>query len=141
MLTMNSADVRREWSGVMDTVVRRKPVFVKRTRDVMMLADTELIARLVSGLRYTADRYVEEDGAVTLSLRDMDIAVSAPDEAAARRALAADILEYAEEYYQNFELYSRAPNRAAHLPWVIKALTARSLEDLEGAVVCQAGET
>ena len=141
MIAINSAQVRQEWSQVMDTAIRKKPVFVKRTRDYMMLADTGLIEKLLENVKFPADEYIEDDGSVTLSLRDMDIAVNGADEAAARRALVADIIEYAEEYYDNFELYSSAPNRSAHLPCVIKALTARDPKELEASIVCQAGRT
>lgn len=141
MLTIPSSDVRKEWSSVMDTVIREKPVFIKRTRDHMMLSDTGTIWQLISGVKFIADMYREDDGSVTLSARDMDIAVNGADEAAARRALVRDITEYAEEYYQDFERYSAAPNRQGHLPYVIKALVARSPEELEGEVVCRTGKT
>ena len=137
MLTIPSSDVRKEWSSVMDTVIREKPVFIKRTRDHMMLSDTGTIWQLISGVKFIADMYREDDGSVTLSARDMDIAVNGADEAAARKALVRDITEYAEEYYQDFERYSAAPNRQGHLPYVIKALMARSPEELEGEVVCR----
>ena len=141
MLTIPSSEVRKEWSSVMDTVIREKPVFIKRTRDSMMLSATETIWQLISGVKFTADMYREADGSVTLSARDMDIIVNGADEAAARKALVRDITEYAEEYYQEFERYYYAPNRRAHLPYVIKALVAQSPEELEGEVVCQAGKT
>ena len=141
MLTIPSSDVRKEWSSVMDTVIREKPVFIKRTRDHMMLSDTGTIWQLISGVKFIADMYREDDGSVTLSARDMDIAVNGADEAAARKALVRDITEYAEEYYQDFERYSAAPNRQGHLPYVIKALVARSPEELEGEVVCRTGRT
>ena len=141
MLTIPSSDVRREWSSVMDTVIRERPVFIKRTRDHMMLSDTGTIWQLISGVKFIADMYREDDGSVTLSARDMDIVVNGADEAAARKALVRDITEYAEEYYQDFERYSAAPNRQGHLPYVIKALVARSPEELEGEVVCRTGRT
>ena len=141
MLTIPSSDVRKEWSSVMDTVIREKPVFIKRTRDHMMLSDTGTIWQLISGVKFIADMYREDDGSVTLSARDMDIVVNGADEAAARKALVRDITEYAEEYYQDFERYSAAPNRQGHLPYVIKALVARSPEELEGEVVCRTGRT
>lgn len=141
MLTIPSSDVRKEWSSVMDTVIRKKPVFIKRTRDHMMLSDTGTIWQLISGVKFIADMYREADGSVTLSARDMDIAANGADEAAARKALVRNITEYAEEYYQDFERYSAAPNRREHLPYVIKALVARSPEELEGEVVCRTGRT
>ena len=34
MLATSATEVRKEWSSVLDSVVRDKPQFIKRTRDV-----------------------------------------------------------------------------------------------------------
>lgn len=140
MVSMSSSDVRKDWSSVIDCVVRRKPVFIKRTRDHMMLCSTETMAQVIDGVRILADEYPESDGSVTLSARALDIVSHGADLASAKAALAAALMEYAEEYYRDYELYSRAPNRRSHLPYVIKALIARSPEELEAAIVCQSGK-
>lgn len=139
MFAMSSSDVRKEWSSVIDSVVRRKPVFIKRTRDRMVLCSDETMAQIVGDITFDAEQYIEEDGSVTLSLDTLDLAANGEDLQAAKAALARDIVEYAEEYYQEFELYSRAPNRRGHLPYVIKALIAKSPEELEDAIVCRDG--
>lgn len=141
MLTMSSSEVRRDWSRVLDSAVRERPVFIKRTRDYMMLCSTDMVSQLVNGLHIVADRFDESDGSVTLSAAALDIVSNGPDLPSAKAALASDIMEYAEEYYHEFELYSRAPNRKAHLPYVIKALTAKSEKELEDAVICQSGKS
>ena len=139
MFAMSSSDVRKEWSSVIDSVVRRKPVFIKRTRDRMVLCSDETMAQIVGDITFDAEQYTEEDGSVTLSLYALDLAANGEDLQAAKAKLARDIVEYAEEYYQEFELYSRAPNRRGHLPYVIKALIAKSPEELEDAIVCRDG--
>lgn len=139
MLAMSSSEVRKDWSSVLDCVVRRKPVFIKRTRDQMMLCSTETMAQITGGLRISAQVYPEADGSVTLSAEALDIVSHGDDLPSAKAALARDIVEYAKEYYLDYELYSRAPNRRDHLPYVIKALIARSPEELEDAIECQNG--
>lgn len=140
MLAMNSTEVRKEWSSVVDSVIRQKPAFIKRTRDYMMLCSTEMIAQLVSGVSIYAEQFTEDNGSITLSASDMDIVSNGTDLEFAKRELAKDIIEYAEEYYSEFEMYSRAPNRKNHLTYVIKALTAKFPEELEGAIICRPGE-
>lgn len=140
MLALNASEVRRDWSSVIDSVVRERPAFIKRTRDTMLLCSTDTMSQVVSGVRFLARQFTEEDGSVTLSLEDLDLVANGRDLEAAKGALAADILEYAEEYYGEFETYSKAPNRKGHLPYVIKALTAKSSKELEDAMVCQAGK-
>ena len=124
----------------MDSVIRNKPAFVKRNRDYMMLCTTDTISQLVSGVKYMANQFEEKDGGITLSLIDMDIVSYGADLQSAKESLVQDIIEYAEDYYSNFELYVNSPNRKAHLPYVMKALTAKTPKELEDAVVCQTGK-
>lgn len=107
----------------------------------MMLSSIETIAALVENTKYIADEYHKEDGSVTLSLHDLDIVSNGPDIAAAKKALVEEIMEYAEEYYAEYGLYSAAPNRKSHLSFVMKALTAKNPDELEAAVLCQPGKT
>ena len=141
MVTMNATDVRKEWSTVIDDVIREHPVFIKRTRDKMVLSSVETIAALLDGYRLTATRLKEEDGSVTLSLNEIDLIENAPDEAGARRLLAASIMEYATEYYENYALYSNAPNRKAHIPYVLKALLSEDITAVEESIVCRSGRS
>ena len=108
-----SSEVRNGWSGVMDSVIRKRPAFIRRTRDFMMLSSIETISALVADVKYVADEFLE--------------------------ALVQDILEYADEYYAEYQQYYAAPNRKAHLPYIMKALTAKNPEELEEAVLCQPG--
>lgn len=141
MFAMYSSDVRKDWSGVMDSVIRKRPAFIRRTRDCMMLSSVETIYELVSQIRYVVDEYRENDGTVTLSMRDMDITANGPDVASAKKLLVQNIIEYAEEYYSEYELYYGSPNRRHHLPYIMKALTANDPEELEEAVLCRPGES
>lgn len=140
MFSVGASEVRKDWSRVIDSVVREKPAFIKRTRDYMMLCTTDMIYELVSSIKYVANKYVEDDGTITLSMKSLDITANGDTEAAAKSALVGSLIEYAEEFYEEFELYSKAPNRRSHLPYVVKALTAKTPKDLEDAVVCQDGE-
>ncbi|MCG6197514.1 hypothetical protein H1215_10065, partial [Anoxybacillus sp. LAT_38] len=45
--------------------------------------------------------------------------------------LAQELLEYAQEYYEDFATYYSAPNRRAHFPYVLKVLIQ---DDLQGIV-------
>ena len=102
MLTINATDVRREWSSVMESVIREKPRFIKRTRDHLVLADVDLVESLLMVYRFTASCFTEEDGSVTISLNEIDLVENAPTEADAKRLLGQSILDYAEDFYNEF---------------------------------------
>ena len=78
--------------------------------------------------------YTEDDGSITLSMDDMDLAVNAPSKEAAIKALCRDMVEYAEEYRKAFAMYSAAPSRAAHAP-LVKEILSVTPQELRDALV------
>ena len=58
---------------------------------------------------FTALRYMEGDGSVTLSLNEIDIIENGKDEQEARLNMGKAILEYALDYYK-VEMFSHSPN-------------------------------
>ena len=140
MQTINATDVRNKWSAVIDSVIREKPTFIKRTRDNMMLSDVGTIESLLSAYAFTANSYVENDGSVTLGLIEIDLAENGANEQEAKQKLAQAILEYAEDYYNAFSLWSSAPNRKAHIPYVFKALILNDINKIGGLIACRHGE-
>ena len=48
MLTMSATEVRKDWSRVLDSVTRRRPAFIKRTHDNVVLASTESLSAMLS---------------------------------------------------------------------------------------------
>ncbi|MBQ4227803.1 MAG: hypothetical protein II697_06320 [Clostridia bacterium] len=137
---MNATDVRRDWSAVVDNAVRTKPQFFKRTRDYIFLSDVRFMEELLKGYSYSALRMDEEDGSVTLALNEIDLVENGRDEAEAREKLAKAILEYAEDYYNDFSYWSSAPNRRAHIPYVFKALFIGDIHKIGDSIQCQAGK-
>ena len=139
MVAMSATDVRKTFSAVMDTVVREKPVFIRRTRDHLMLADLAFVEALVGNCVMTAERFFEQDGSVTLTLDQMDIVVNAPSEQEALVALAGDLREYALDYYENYPVWSISPNRKEHLPYIVKVLIVGDLTKIGDMITCRDG--
>lgn len=140
MIAMNATDVRKEWSSVVDGVIRERPAFIKRTRDKMWLSNIETMEDILAGYQFTVEKYDEEDDSVTLSLIEIDLVENGRTEQEARLRMANSILEYANEYYQNYAYYSKAPNRKAHIPYIFKALIIDDVQRLGDSIICQGGE-
>ena len=140
MLTINATEVRKEWSSVVDGVVRERPVLVKRTRDKLWLSDVQTMSEILNGYLFTAERFVEEDNSITLSLNEIDLIENAATEAQAKIVLAQSIMEYAAEYYEHYAVYSKAPNRRSHIPYVFKALLTDDANLLGESILCRDGE-
>ena len=128
--------VRKEWSSVCDSVIRDKPQFIKRTRDEMVLSSYATMLALLNGYHFTASSCKEKDGSVSLSLNEIDLVVNGATIELAKREMGSAILEYAEEYYENYSLYSRAPNRKDHVPYVMKALLLQKSDAIGEEIVC-----
>ena len=140
MLMEQATTVRKEWSSVCDSVIHEKPKFIKRTRDKMWFSNLETISELLEAYYFTATRYIEGDNSVTLSLNEIDLVENGKDEQEARLNMGKAILEYALDYYNEYEMYSRSPNRKKHIPYIFKALIIDNPEKIGDMLQCQDGK-
>ena len=140
MMMINATDVRKEWSSVVDKVVRDKPQFIKRTRDRMWLSNLDTMEEILSAYQFTAEKFIEKDDSVTLSLNEIDLVENASSEKAARRLMAYAIMDYASDFYKDYSYWSSAPNRQGHSPYIFKALIMDDVDRLGESIICQNGK-
>ena len=140
MLMEKATTVRKEWSAVCDSVIHNKPKFIKRTRDKMWFSNLETMSEILEAYQFTAKKFIEEDGSVTLSLNEIDLVENGKDEQEAHLNLANAILEYSMEYYNEYEMYSHSPNRKKHIPYIFKALIIDNSEKIGEIIQCQDGK-
>ena len=139
-LMEQATTVRKEWSSVCDSVMHDKPKFIKRTRDKMWFSNLETMAEILKAYKFTAEKYLEDDGSVTLSLNEIDLIENGKDEQEARELLGKAILEYSVEYYNEYALYSHTPNRKAHVPYIFKALIMDEPKEIGASIECRGGK-
>ena len=140
MLMEQATTVRKEWSAVCDSVIHEKPKFIKRTRDKMWFSSLETISDILQIYQFTAVKYIEDDGSITLSLNEIDLVENGRDEQEARLNMGKAILEYALNYYNEYEMYSHSPNRKKHIPYIFKALIMDNPEKIGDMLQCQDGK-
>ncbi len=128
---LNATDVRREWGSFIDTVIHEKPKFVKRNRDTFISLSIKQAKALLNSFYFKIQYLKEDDGTVTATLDDFDLVVNEADELSARKALAQELIEYAQEYFCEFQLYFNSPNRRSHFPYILMVLIQ---EDLNGVI-------
>ena len=80
MIMEQATTVRKEWSAVCDSVIHNKPKFIKRTRDRMWFSNLDTMSEILSAYDFTAQRFIESDGSVTLSLNEIDLVENGKDE-------------------------------------------------------------
>ena len=140
ILTAKATDVRKDWSTICDSVIHDKPRFIKRTRDRMWFSSLDTLNEILKAYSFTAKKFIESDGSVTLSLNEIDLIENGIDEVAARLALGNAILNYSFEYYKEYSFYSHSPNRKSHVPYIFKALIMDNPEQIGEIIICQDGE-
>ena len=140
MLMEQATNVRKEWSTVCDSVIHNKPKFIKRTRDKMWFSNLETMSEILKAYHFTAERFLEEDGSVTLSLNEIDLIENGVDEETARNNMGNAILEYSADYYNEYELFSHSPNRKNHIPYIFKALIIDNPKEIGELIECQDGK-
>ena len=140
MLMEQATTVRKEWSAVCDSVIHEKPKFIKRTRDKMWFSNLETMSDILQIYQFTALKYIEDDGSVTLSLNEIDLIENGKDEQEVRLNMGKAIFEYALDYYNEYEMYSHSPNRKKHIPYIFKALIIDNPEQIRDMIQCQDGK-
>lgn len=140
MFLISATEARNNWSSVIDNAIRQKPQFIKRTRDELVLSNTDLIKYLLKPYKFSASKFVEDDGSVTLSLNNIDIVENALTEKEALIKMAKSIKEYSEDFYKDFEYWGSAPNRKEHMPFVLKAILSDTFEEIMESIECHDGE-
>ena len=138
MLAIKATKARNEWSSVVESVIREKPAFIQKTRDYLFLSDMSVLEKILSAYSFHAEIMNEDDGSVTLTLDEIDLAENAPDIRCAVSALSRAILEYSEDFYNEFTYWSRG-SRKLHIPYVLKALILNDIVKIGELIKCRRG--
>jgi hypothetical protein len=138
---VNATDVRKDWGSFIDSVVRNRPKFIKRSRDYIFTTSTDMLKEMLKGYKLTVSVYEEDNGTVTATLEELDIVSNGCTKEDALNTLISNLQEYAEEYYNEFEYWYSAPNRKAHLPYVLNILLQDEVKDIMSMIKCQAGKS
>lgn len=130
MKTEFATDVRKNWSQFLDTVIREKPQAVQRNRDLAIFIEFSQMQVILTNYRFTLEYELEKDGHYTGSLQEIDLIATAKTLEDLKDSLANQLLDYADEYMQNFNLYFHSPNRRDHFPYVMHVLIKESVLDV-----------
>ena len=126
---LNATDVRREWSKFIDDVKWVKPALIKRNRDIIAVLSIDLIEFILKEYILNVDVRREEDGTYTGILKEIDLMANAADMESLELELARELIEYSEEYINEFGLYYNSPNRKNHFAYIYRTMLAS--DDIE----------
>jgi uncharacterized protein YbcC (UPF0753/DUF2309 family) len=126
---LKATDVRRNWSKFIDDIKWVKPAFIKRNRDIIAVLPFDLLEFILKEYKLTVKVAQEEDGSYTGIINEMDLMINTPDIESIKIEIAKELLEYSEEYMDEFRLYYNSPNRKNHFPYVYRTILAS--DDIE----------
>lgn len=131
MQVLNATDVRANFGGFIDTIVREKPQAIKRNRDVIMAFSKPQMKELLSVYELTFEYEQDEDGRYTGSIEQIeDIVADGETLEELRIELARHLIEYAIDYEINYSRYYNTPNRHKHAPYILRVLLEDDIESV-----------
>ena len=128
---LNITSARRIIGDVVtDAVVHHRPVPIERNRrDQALVLGRDDILRLVAGHEFHPEVFNEE-GAVSAWLPEFALYGRGGSFLEAQEDLLDEVRLYVDDYLERADEFLRAPNRAHHYPWVLRALIAELKEEL-----------
>ncbi|WP_237179300.1 hypothetical protein [Paenibacillus sp. MMS18-CY102] len=128
---LNATDVRANFGGFIDTIVREKPQAIKRNRDIIMAFSKQQMKELLSIYELTFEYEQDEDGRYAGSIEQIeDIVADGETIDELRMELARHLVEYAIDYENNYSRYYNTPNRHKHAPYVLRVLLEDDIESV-----------
>ena len=122
ILERSASEVRSNFSETLNDSQYRRPQFFTRNRTVFALLGQRSLGEILSTAIVDVNVSSVDGLFIATSETLNDIVASGTTAQEAIEAFAGDMLEYALDYYESWELYSNAPNRKAHQPYVLRAL-------------------
>ncbi len=129
---INATDVRKDWGNFIDHVVRFKPSLVKRNRDYLAAISLEHLEAVLTPYRFTLEYEEEVDGSISGSLKELDILANAASLEALKTEIVKELISYAQEYMDEFDLYYGAPNRKPHFPYILRVIIQKNEDSVRG---------
>ena len=121
---MQASEVRKNFAETLNESEYRKPqIFRRRSTEFAIMTMDDLYDLL--GMAVIPVTVQQSEGAfiVTSELMEDIIAIGNTMQDALA-AFEKELRDYAHEYYENFALYSNAPNRKHHAPYIFRILAA-----------------
>lgn len=128
---LNATEVRANFGGFIDTIVREKPQAIKRNRDVIMAFSKQQMKELLSVYELTFEYEQDEDGRYAGSIEQIeDIVGDGATLDELRTELARHLIEYAVDYETNYSRFYNTPNRHKHAPYVLRVLLEDDIDSV-----------
>ncbi|MEG1312639.1 MAG: hypothetical protein RSD47_11650 [Romboutsia sp.] len=131
MLAINATQHRQNYSMYYDKTIRTGPIFVKRLRDYAVQMDISLLKTLiedVENISVTCEK--ETDGSIVLTTDIFDLIAVGNTIEEANTNMIAELKDYALDFIENLNEWSKAPNRKKHVKYIMKIATCENDQEI-----------
>ena len=136
---VNASEVRKNWSMTLDSVVHERPAFISRTHDYVAMLDSNLLIEVFKDYKYHVELDKEQDGSITAYVKELGLVENAKTKEELLPQVADSMKDYALDFYNDFNYWAKAPNRAPQIPYVLKLLVCDN-ERIMRDMVCRDGK-
>lgn len=130
-MIMTVTEARQGMKRFVDAVIHEKPaMYVKRGRDegFWAVSGTQF-HHILKAYRFTLEHEIGEDGRFYGSVEQIPDIIGEGDSLEdLKRDLAEYLIEYSKGYAEDWKLFSNAPNRRDHFPFIMHVLAQKSVE-------------
>jgi len=117
---LNASYVRKNWSSFIDDVKWVRPALIKRNRDIVTVLPVDLMENMLAEYMLTVEVWQEDDGSYTGVFKEIDLVINSKNMDSLEAELAKELIEYSEDYMNDFRFYYESSNRKSHFPYVFR---------------------
>jgi hypothetical protein len=130
MQVLSAAEVGQDFQSFIEKVIVEKPLVFKQNRDYIISMSKDIIMSMFADKNFIP-LLQETEGITTATLQDFDIVVEGHSREEVMTKLTVELIDYAQDYFNDFQLYYYSPNRQKHFPYLIKVLMSDSFKQVE----------
>jgi hypothetical protein len=130
MQVLSANDVNNDFARFVDKVIIEKPMVFKQNQNYVLSMSRELVMSVFADKTFIP-LFTEEEGIITATLKDFDLVVQGRSRDEVMTKLTVELIDYTQDYFNDFQLYYYSPNRQKHFPYIIKVLLSDSFKQVE----------
>jgi predicted RNase H-like HicB family nuclease len=129
----NVTEFRRNVSRYVDEVIHDRPALqIRRNRDSILAVNPRFLREALEAYRFTIEYETGEDGRYYGSIDQIPDIIGEGDTVDDLKTdLATYLIDYAQGYWDEYKLFSNAPNRGHHKHYVLRVLMQETIEDVK----------
>lgn len=135
MNKINVTDARKEMSNFFDSVIFEKPIILKRRKYEAILIERNILKLFLQDSQIEVKSELDENKNTILWASKLNVWGKGETKAEALEDLCKNLMDYANDIYDNFMFYFYGQNIKDKLSFIFHILLCEDIEDLKKIIV------